>query len=124
MVETDLNPVKEDEVVVTGLAVLNTGELVTASKKDKNNFKETLTSLLEIPVDRDKMAEMLQNENVPDKPTMGDYLAGAMIMKAAMGDTKAYEVIRDTMGQKPVERIEQDTIVQVRMPSEYKEYGE
>ena len=31
----------------------------------------------------------------------------AIILKALMGDTKAFEVIRDTVGEKPTEKIEQ-----------------
>lgn len=43
----------------------------------------------------------------------------ALINKALSGDTKAYEVIRDTIGQKPVEQqqIEMDAKIEV-------DYGE
>ena len=32
-------------------------------------------------------------------------IAAALIKKAANGDTKAFEIIRDTIGEKPAERI-------------------
>ena len=33
-------------------------------------------------------------------------ITAALIQKAVAGDTKAYEVIRDTIGQKPTDKIE------------------
>lgn len=121
--ETEFDPNVE---VVTGLATLKTEELVPVTNKPNNKilFKESLTNLLSIPVDKDAMQEMLPNCEAPENPNMGDYLAGAMIMKAALGDTKAYEVIRDTIGQKPVERVEQDTVMRVVMDQTVQEYGE
>ena len=45
-------------------------------------------------------------------------ITAALIAKAAKGDTKAYELIRDTIGEKPAERItlaqiDQETIDKV-----------
>lgn len=34
-----------------------------------------------------------------------EILAMAMLEKAKMGDTKAFELIRDTVGEKPIEKI-------------------
>lgn len=128
MRETDLKPVDADTEMLEGLVVANTEKELLPAIRKQPTFKEKLTGLLDIPVDRDKMSEMLANtvdsSVIPEAPTLSDYLAGAMIMKATMGDTKAYEVIRDTIGEKPVERVEQDTIINVRMPNEYREYGE
>ena len=71
------------------------------------------------------MRDMLpHSREIPANPTMSDYLAATMIMKASLGDTKAYEVVRDTIGQKPVERLEQDTVMRVVMDGAVKEYGE
>lgn len=128
MVETDLQVINKDEEVLTGLVQLDTQrELIPVTKKEPQ-FKDTLTSLLNIPVDKEKLGEMmggtLDDSVLPENPTMADYLAGAMIMKAALGDTKAYEVVRDTMGQKPVEQIQQDTNIRVVMDGAIKEYGE
>lgn len=46
-------------------------------------------------------------------------ITAALVLKAIQGDTKAYEVIRDTLGQKPVEQsqIEMDAKIEV-------DYGE
>lgn len=37
-------------------------------------------------------------------------LAARLFKKAQNGDVRAWEVLRDTVGQKPVEKIEVDTI--------------
>lgn len=37
--------------------------------------------------------------------TFQSAITAALIAKAAKGDTKAYELIRDTIGEKPAERI-------------------
>lgn len=39
-------------------------------------------------------------------PEVQDLLADAMIEKALAGDTRAYELIRDTMGEKPKDSME------------------
>ena len=39
-------------------------------------------------------------------PEVQDLLADAMIEKALAGDTRAYELIRDTMGEKPKDAVE------------------
>lgn len=47
----------------------------------------------------------------------------AILKKAASGDVKAYEVIRDTIGEKPKEEIEQKQEIKVVMDDEIKEWG-
>ena len=44
---------------------------------------------------------MLEEGNTQDNITL------ALLQKALNGDTKAYEVIRDTVGEKPTDKIEQ-----------------
>ena len=69
--------------------------------------------------------EALLSQNTIDKktgkPTDGtvqEAITAALVQKALKGNTKAYEIIRDTIGEKPVERfsleeISQDTIDEV-----------
>ena len=47
----------------------------------------------------------------------------AILKKAASGDVKAYEVIRDTIGEKPKEEIEQKQEIKVVMDDDIKEWG-
>lgn len=60
----------------------------TEAKRARKTLKETLLM-------------MLEEGNTQDNITL------ALLQKALNGDTKAYEVIRDTVGEKPTDKIEQ-----------------
>ena len=66
------------------------------AKRKKKQLKEELEILLAITDKNDK--------------TVQEKICFALIKKASEGDTKAFEIIRDTIGQKPIERIEQTEI--------------
>ena len=53
---------------------------------------------------REELLLLLQSGNVQESIVL------AMIEKAKNGDTKAFEVIRDTIGEKPVDKVEVTTI--------------
>lgn len=61
-------------------------------RREKRLLREELELLLEM---------MDKNNN-----TIQEKICFALIKKASQGDTKAFEIVRDTIGQKPVERIE------------------
>ena len=42
-----------------------------------------------------------------EEKTLQDGILAALIMKALSGDVKAFEVIRDTIGEKPVDKVAQ-----------------
>ena len=46
----------------------------------------------------------------------------ALISKALTGDTKAFEVIRDTIGEKPKEQVEQKQEVKIVMDDKLEEW--
>lgn len=115
---------EKNEDIITGLSTLKTDELLPSVNREAPSFANSLANLLSIKVDRDSIVEQLNNNNVPEDPTMADYLAATMIAKAALGDTKAYEVIRDSVGQKPTEQISQETIIRVvTNNNDIQEYG-
>ena len=60
----------------------------TEAKRARKTLKETLL-------------RMLEEGNTQNDITL------ALLQKALNGDTKAYEVIRDTVGEKPTDKIEQ-----------------
>lgn len=39
----------------------------------------------------------------------------ALLQKAMNGDTKAYEVLRDTIGEKPVEKVETEVVSTIKV---------
>jgi succinyl-CoA synthetase beta subunit len=54
-------------------------------------------------------------------------LSLALIEKAMNGDTKAFEVIRDTIGEKPTDKIEQsgelNNMITVKLAGDIEEWG-
>lgn len=66
------------------------------AKRRKKTFREAMEAILETEV-------LDENGNKIDLLTA---ISAKQIEKANKGDTKAFEVIRDTIGQKPVERVE------------------
>ena len=55
-----------------------------------------------------KLLEIALSQPMKDNPEEDNYtgITTALILKALAGDSKAYEVIRDTIGQKPVDKTE------------------
>lgn len=51
---------------------------------------------------KEELLILLQQEDYQEKISL------SLIAKALTGDTKAYEVIRDTIGEKPIEKAEID----------------
>ena len=66
------------------------------AKRRKKTFREAMEAILE--------TEVLDNNG--NKIDLLTAISAKQIEKANKGDTKAFEVIRDTIGQKPVERVE------------------
>lgn len=48
---------------------------------------------------REELLALLENDNAQEKMSI------ALLKKAQKGDVRAYETIRDTIGEKPVEKI-------------------
>ena len=65
-------------------------------KKRQKTFREALETLL---------AKEVIDKN-GEKYDLLTAISAKQVEKASKGDTKAFEVIRDTIGQKPVERVE------------------
>lgn len=81
-----------------------------ASAKARRRKKE-LKQLLELALSQP--SEIVEGE---DNYTA---ITAALVNKAIQGDTKAYEVIRDTLGQKPVEQAQMDLTAKIEV-----DYGE
>ena len=64
------------------------GKASAEAKKARKTLKETLLM-------------MLEEGDTQNNITL------ALLQKALNGDTKAYEVIRDTVGEKPTDKVEQ-----------------
>lgn len=74
---------------------VNGGKKSGEARREKKKLKD----LLEIAL------SLTNSEGIDNYTTM----TLALIQKAMDGDTKAYEVVRDTLGQKPKEEVELTT---------------
>ena len=92
------------------------GKASAKARKRKKELKELLLLALSQPQE--------------GKPEEDNYMGitVALIQKALKGDTKAFEIIRDTIGQKPIEQLDiNSNKININMPNETKiseEYNE
>ena len=49
--------------------------------------------------------------------TTAEAVTAALVTKALAGDVRAYEVIRDTVGEKPTDKVAQDSTLEIRWQS-------
>ena len=70
---------------------------------------------------KETLLMMLEEGNTQNDITL------ALLQKALNGDTKAYEVIRDTVGEKPTDKIEQsgelNNTITVKFSGDVEEWG-
>ena len=86
------------------------------AKREKKAMRETLEELLAMPIkdgtsdDIEKIKSIagIKGKNI----TMQEAIMVAMLNKAAKGDVRAAEYVRDTIGQKPTDKMNID----MRMP--------
>lgn len=71
------------------------------ARRKKRDLKLAMQALLEADVKDKKTGEVMSG---------AEAIAVAQYKKALRGDAKAFELIRDTSGQKPVEKVEQVNI--------------
>jgi general stress protein YciG len=84
------------------------GGLASAkARAEKKQLKELLEMALSQP------------SGIEDGEDNYTAITAALVNKAIQGDTKAYEVIRDTLGQKPVEQAQMDLTATIEV-----DYGE
>ena len=86
------------------------GKARVEQKRQRKNLKETVLALLEsnVSVDLAKKylgddAKILENENISMQELLSLRLMTALLED---GNAKAYEVLRDTSGQKPREELQ------------------
>ena len=77
------------------------GKASAAKRAARKTFREGLLLLLNEPL-KDKSG------NVTDNTTQ-DAIIAALVKRAANGDTRAFEMIRDTIGEKPVQDVKVST---------------
>lgn len=77
------------------------GKASAAKRAARKTFREGLLLLLNEPL-KDKAGN-------PTTNTTQDAIIAALVKRAANGDTRAFEMIRDTIGEKPVQDVKVST---------------
>lgn len=82
------------------------GERVQREK----NMQECMRALLNLTMSKKKATENLEGyeDLLSDNPTIMEVLNLVQVREAQQGNTKAFEVVRDTAGFKPVDQIQTD----------------
>ena len=77
------------------------GKASGKARQERKTFREGLLLLLNEPL-KDKSGNITDN-------TTQDAIIAALVKRAANGDTRAFEMIRDTIGEKPVQDVKVST---------------
>lgn len=93
------------------------------AKRRKKAMRERLEIILEMPIKNGKLADIeeiksfaaLKGKNI----TVEDAMMIAQIQKALKGDTVAAAFVRDTAGQNPTVKIENDVDMELNISIDY-----
>ena len=98
---------KEEQKEVAKLGGKQSGVV----RKQQKVFREALFAFMDKKIKpyatENEIAKRIQEDN--PNVTMAQAMALAQIYKAMTGDTAAYTAVRDTIGEKPVEKSENTT---------------
>ena len=88
------------------------GKASGRARKKRKMFKQLFNELLAGELTPELAEALNEKSNALGIDTSGftvaEYIGLAQVVKAVGGDTKAFEVIRDTVGEKPVDKQEMD----------------
>ena len=83
------------------------GKASVEAKRERKKMREQIQQLLELPLVNKNSKEQIKALGIDDKDIDNQMaLIISMFQKALKGDTKAFELLRDTIGEKPKEEIE------------------
>ena len=92
------------------------------ARRRKKTMRETLELLLTMPLKQGERADIEKGDNLKEfakeNVTVEQAMLIAQIQKALKGDTQAFEMIRDLIGEKPVDKKEVSASVQHDNPFE------
>ena len=87
------------------------------ARRQKRALRECLEAILVKPTTNGELNAMLQAANVEN--TFDNAMSLALIQKALSGDPKAFEVVRDTIGQKPIDKMQVSTPEPIKIEVDY-----
>lgn len=83
------------------------GQRSGETRRKKRAMREQLELLLKLPVQNKKVKEKMSELGIDEKDIDNQMAITISLFNEAMkGNTKAYELIRDTIGEKPIDKQE------------------
>lgn len=76
------------------------------ARRAKRDFKKVFNTILELDVKDKKLLKHIEQMGVNTEIDNKTLLAVTTFKKALKGDMRAFELIRDTIGEKPKEKLE------------------
>ena len=89
------------------------------SKRRKKTLREQMEMLLSLPVQDEQTRDFIESLGIqPDEVNNALAITLSMYQEALKGNTKAFELIRDTIGEKPTDRlqIEEAPVIKLERP--------
>lgn len=113
-----------DEDFVQAELVRREAKRLVKREQETNEFKEKLQDVLKIPLDS-LLKKRYREQGVPlPNGTLADAVTASIVIQAMSGNVGAYTTIRDTLGYKPADKVQNDVQIKVDMAPAVKELGE
>jgi len=82
------------------------GKASVESRRRERTLRETLEKMLSLPINDEQTKAFIQNLGFNDEELDNrTAITVAMYQEALKGNVKAYELIRDTLGEKPTDKL-------------------
>ncbi len=82
------------------------GKASVKAKRERKAMREQLEMLLNLPIKDIKIQKKVTDLGISSSEINNQMaMTVALYQEALLGNTKAYELIRDTIGEKPVEQV-------------------
>lgn len=104
--EDNLKPIRKGQLSKDELKKrqINGGKKSGEVRAQKRLLKDTIEMMLKLQPTPQMVSECAEKFGFNPKD-LQDIITGGLINKAMSGDSKAFEVLRDTVGQKPKEEV-------------------
>ena len=96
---------KTEQRAITQMGGIKSGEV----RREKRLLKDTIEMLLNNKPTPEMVNECAEKFGFNPKD-LQEVITGGLISRAMSGDPRAYEVLRDTAGQKPIDKVENTNI--------------
>lgn len=83
------------------------GKASVKARRERKAMREQLEILLKLPVKSEKVKKQIRDLGINNREINNQMaITIALYQEAMRGNTKAYELIRDTLGERPIEQIQ------------------